>query len=133
MGKLFVRLTIVLTSIYLILSYYLAQFQGIDILVNVYTLLFEICVVIYCYSEGKYHCRYIKHTALAILLSDTLTRLDYLFNFLSVEAHNLIPIAILFIGISVSIFKAIRHFYQVTKRRKKKRVVKYYPLLLLFF
>jgi hypothetical protein len=120
MGKLFVRLTIVLTSIYLILSYYLAQFQGIDILVNVYTLLFEICVVIYCYSEGKYHCRYIKHTALAILLSDTLTRLDYLFNFLSVEAHNLIPIAILFIGISVSIFKSIRHFYQVTKRRNKR-------------
>lgn len=120
MGKLFVRLTIVLTSIYLIIAYSLAQFCGVDILDGNHVILFEICVVIYCYSEGKYHCRYIKHTALAILLSDTLTRLDYLFNFLSVEAHNLIPIAILFIGISVSIFKSIRHFYQVTKMRNKR-------------
>lgn len=120
MGKLFIRLTIVFVSIYFLFAFSISQFYGVDILTSTYTLLFEICVVIYCYSEGKYHCRYIKHTALAILLSDTLTRLDYLFNFLSVEAHNLIPIAILFIGISVSIFKAIRHFYQVTKRRNKR-------------
>lgn len=133
MGKLFIRLTIVFVSIYFLFAFSISQFYGVDILTSTYTLLFEICVVIYCYSEGKYHCRYIKHTALAILLSDTLTRLDYLFDFLSVESHNLIPIAILFIGISVSIFKSIRHFYQITKRRNKKRVVKYYPLLLLIF
>lgn len=120
MGKLFIRLTIVFVSIYFLFAFSISQFYGVDILTSTYTLLFEICVVIYCYSEGKYHCRYIKHTALAILLSDTLTRLDYLFDFLSVEAHNLIPIAILFIGISVSIFKSIRHFYQVTKGDTKE-------------
>ena len=60
-----------------------------------------------------------KYTALAILFSDTLSRLDNSFNFLSVTAHNLIPIGILALGIGTSITLAIRHFYQVTKLRQK--------------
>lgn len=115
MGKFIVRMSIIMVAIYLILSCILAQFCGIDILTNVYTLLFELCVVVYTFSEGKYHCKYMKYTALSILLADTLTRLDYMFDFMSVTAHNLIPIAILAVGIGTSVTKAFIHFYRVLK------------------
>ena len=122
MGKFLVRVTIVFTSLYLLLSYLLAQLGGIDILKDGYSILFELCVVVYAYSEGKYHCKHIKHTALAILLSDTLTRLDNTYNFLSVTEHNLIPIVILAVGMSVSIISALHHFYRVIKLRKQLRM-----------
>jgi hypothetical protein len=61
-----------------------------------------------------------KYTALSILLADTLTRLDYMFDFMSVDAHNLIPIAILAIGIGTSVTKAFIHFYQVLKIKHKR-------------
>mgnify|MGYP006360515839 CR=1 FL=1 len=115
MGKFLVRMTIVTVTIYQIIAYLIAEFTGIDITTNAYTLLFELCVVVYTFSEGKYHCKYMKYTALSILLADTLTRLDYMFDFMSVTAHNLIPIAILAIGIGTSITKAFIHFYRVIK------------------
>lgn len=115
MGKFLVRISIVIVAIYQIIVYLFAQLLLMDISTNLYTLLFELCVVVYTFSEGKYHCKYMKYTALSILLADTLTRLDYMFDFMSVTAHNLIPIAILAIGIGTSITKAFIHFYRVIK------------------
>lgn len=118
MGKFIVRITIVFTSIYILLSYLVAQICGIDILKDGYSILFELCVVVYAYSEGKYHCKHLKHTALAILLSDTITRLDNTYNFLSVNEHNLIPIVLLALGMTISTTSAFRHFYRVKQLRK---------------
>lgn len=115
MGKFLVRITIVTVTIYQIIAYLIAELTGVDILTGNHILLFELCVVVYTFSEGKYHCKYMKYTALSILLADTLTRLDYMFDFMSVTAHNLIPIAILAIGIGTSITKAFIHFYRVIK------------------
>jgi hypothetical protein len=115
MGKFFVRITIVAVAIYQVFAFILAQLLGVDIQSGNYILLFELCVVVYTFSEGKYHCKYMKYTALSILLADTLTRLDYMFDFLSVSAHNLIPIGILAVGIGTSITKAFIHFYRVMK------------------
>jgi hypothetical protein len=120
MGKFLVRVTIVFTSLYLLLSYLLAQLGGIDILKDGYSILFELCVVVYAYSEGKYHCKHIKHTALAILLSDTMTRLDNTYNFLSVNEHNFIPIVIMFAGLTISITSALVHFNKVLKLKKQR-------------
>ena len=120
MGKFLVRITIVFMALYLVLSYIIAQFFFIDILGNWYIVMFETCVVVYCFSEGKYHCKYLKYSALSLLVVDTLTRLDNTFNFLSVDAHNLIPIAILTLGIGTSITLALRHFYKVNKLRNKR-------------
>lgn len=120
MGKFLVRITIVLVAMYFIVAYLAAQLFGIDIMHNTYILLFELCVVVYTFSEGKYHCKYMKYTALSIFLADTLTRLDYLFDFMSVSAHNLIPIGILAIGITTSITKAIMHFVRVVKLKHIK-------------
>ena len=124
MAKFLVHITVLIVAIYFVLQFIFAQFLGINIASNIYIPLFELCVVVYTFSEGKYHCKYMKYTALSILLADTLTRFDYLFDFMSVTAHNLIPIGILAIGIGTSITKAIMHFVRVVKLKRKRNYVK---------
>lgn len=121
MGKVVVRLVVAISSVYFLLAFAVAQIYGIDILNDYHSLAFELCVVVYCYSEGKYHCRYIKYSALAILLSETLSRLDNTLNFLSITAHNLIPIGILAIGMAMTITLAFRHFYKVIRLNERMR------------
>lgn len=123
-GKFFVRLTIVIMALSLLTSFIVAQFFGVDIMTHLYVTLPEWCIVIYCFSEGKYHCKYMKYTALGVTISDTLTRLDYVFNFLSIDAHNLIPIWIIGFCIMISLYKALKHFHRV---RKLRRLQKYGP------
>lgn len=123
MGKFLVRLTIVFAGIYFLLSFVVAQILGEDIMHDFYVLLFELCVVVYAFSEGTYHCRYIKYTALAILLSDTLTRLDNTYDFLSVSEHNIIPIVILFVGMTMGVIKALYHFYKASKYKKQQKMI----------
>lgn len=123
MGKFLVRVTVSFVAIYFLVVFLLGQLCGINAFNSMYLLLFELCVVVYTFSEGKYHCEYMKYTALSILLADTLTRLDYIFDFMSVTAHNLIPIAIIAAGIGTSITKAIMHFVRVMKLKNKRKYV----------
>lgn len=118
MGKFIVRISIVLTAIYFIVSSLFAQFLCIDILRPYYIPLFELCVVMYTFSEGKYHCKYIRYTALSVFLADTLTQLDNAFDFLTIEAHNLIPVTMIVIGIFIGVFLAIKHYVRVIKLKK---------------
>lgn len=120
MGKLLVRLIILFTSFYFVYAFYLAQCYGIDILIDFHPILFELTVVVYAFSEGKYHCKYLKFLALSLLCSDTLTRLDNYYNFLTISQHNLIPIFIIAIGMFLSFSLAIRHFYKVRKLKRKR-------------
>lgn len=120
MGKVFVRLTVVFTACYFMLSFLFAQFLGIDILGNWYSLLLELCVVIYTFSEGTFHCKYIRYTSISILISDCITQIDNTYNILAVTAHNLIPIIILALGIGTSISLAINHFCKVLKIKRKR-------------
>lgn len=119
MGKLLVRLTIVIVSVYFVLTYLVAQTMGIDIHSDWYTSLFALIIVVYAHSEGIYHCKFLKYSATSLFVCDMLTRLDNAYNFLSVDAHNLIPIAILALGLGTSITLAIRHFYKVIQLNKK--------------
>lgn len=123
MGKFFVRLTLVFVAIYFLSAFLIAQYLGIDILLDFHIVPFELVTVVYCYSEGKYHCRYMKYTALSILLSDTLSRIDNHLDFLTVSAHNLIPISILALGVGTSITLAIRHFIQVTRLKNARKTI----------
>lgn len=119
MGKFIVRLAIIGVAIYLIVAYLLAQFMGVDILTNTHTLAFELCVVIYSYSEGKYHCKFIKHTMLAIFISECVSRLNYEFGFIQeTNIANYIPAIILALGIGVSLTQALIHFHKVNKLKK---------------
>lgn len=123
MGKFLVRLTLVFVAIYFLLAFLIAQYLGIDILLDFHIVPFELVTVVYCYSEGKYNCRYMKYTALSILLSDTLSRIDNHLDFLTVSAHNLIPISILALGVGTSITLAIRHFIQVTRLKNARKTI----------
>lgn len=120
MKKFLVRITIVGVALYFIVAFITAQLFGVNIFYDFYVIFFELIVVFYTYEEGRYHCRFLKHTALAIFLADTITRLDYRFNFLSVLAHNAIPITILAIGLGISLFKAIKHFHKVNKLKRQR-------------
>ena len=123
MGKFLVRVTIVFTCIYFAVSFYVAQFLCVDILSDSFLVPFELITVVYCFSEGKYHCRFLKFSALAILLCDVLTRLDNHLDFLTVSAHNLIPISILALGVGTSTTLAIRHFIQVTRLKNARKTI----------
>ena len=118
MGKLIVRLTIIFVAIYFLLSYLSAQFLGIDILRYSYITLFELCVLIYTFSEGKYHCKYIRWTMLSIFLCDVIGNIDYFLGFPLAQTYNLIPIFILALGIGTSITLAFKHFYEVIKLQR---------------
>lgn len=120
-GKFLVRISVILIAMYFILANIIAQFFFIDVMDDSYILLFELIVVVYSFSEGRYHCAYLKFTMLGIFFSELITRLDNYFNFLSVSEHNAFGICFIAIGMGVSIFKALMHFYKVGKLRQKRK------------
>ena len=124
MGKLLVRLTIIFVTIYELVSYVVAQVFGIDILRYSYGLLFELCVVVYSFSEGKYHCKYIKWSALGIFVVDSLSHLDYYFDFLPISFYNYILAIILFSSLLYSSISALRHFHNVRKLKRQLNEVR---------
>ena len=119
MGKLLVRLTVIIVAIYFVISFIVAHVWRIDMASDWFATLFALTIAVYAHSEGKYHCKYLKYTATAIFVCDLLTRLDNTFNFLTAKSHNLIPIAILALGIGTSSFLAIKHFCNVIKLNRK--------------
>lgn len=119
MDKVITRLTLVIVMAYFILSYIFAQ-MGIDILRSTYVLLFELCVVSYTFCSGRFHCRYMRWTALSILLVDIISHTDYYFDYLPISVANIIPIGILALGCTTSLSLAIRHFYQVSRLKRMK-------------
>jgi hypothetical protein len=119
MGKFLVRVTIILTTVLFLLTYIFAL-NGYNVATSTYVILFEVCVVVYCYSEGRYHCRFMKYTALAITIADSLSRLDRYVDFLPATLASLISITIIAIGILVSVTKALIHFYRVKRIKRWK-------------
>lgn len=124
--KFLVRITIIFVAIYFLTTFVLAQ-NGIEYFNDFYIVLLELCLCVFCSVQGNYHCKYMRYTAWSIFTSDMLTRLDNAYDFLSVDMHNQIPICILALGLSTSVFLAIRHFIlvQILKRKKKSRYKEY--------
>lgn len=120
MGKFLVRITIIFTSIYFLIAFYVAQFYGIDIIYDYYAMMFELCVVVYSYSEGRYHCKFIKHLAASVLVTDFITCLDNSLNFLSVSEHNGFGFCCISIGMGMTLYEAIKHFHDVSKIKRKR-------------
>lgn len=118
MDKFLTRISVIVVAIYFIISYILAQFVGIDILRYSYILLFEACVVAYTFCSGKYHCRFIRWTALSIFVSDVISHTDYYLDYIPTNLYNFIPLLLLSIGLATSSILAIRHFYKVIKLKK---------------
>lgn len=117
MGKLAIRISVLLVAIYFIVYYTLLFFE-IDIWSQTYYLLFELCTCLCISKQGVYHCKYIKWTAYGILLSDTIVCIDNLFDVFPVNFMVFVPAIIIAIGLSITTILAIDHYIKV-KRLKK--------------
>ena len=122
MGKYLTRAIVIFTSIYLLVAYAFAQ-CGVDILTGNHVLLFELLAVVYTYSEGKFHCKYLRYTMLGIFLAECITRFDNTYDFISVEQHNLIPAFLLAIGILLSVCKSFNHLYKIRKLHGRRKTI----------
>lgn len=120
MDRVITRISIVIVTVYFLLSYIMARL-GTDILSNAYVVLFELCVVAYTFCCGKFHCIFMRWTALSLLLVDILNHTDYYFNYIPISVYNILPIGIIALGIATSLTLAIRHFIQVTRLRNGRR------------
>jgi len=117
MSRLLIRITILSVAAYLMCCYIAAWF-GVDIWCQWYYLLMEACVCLCISKQGVYHCRFIKWTAYAILIAETLAYTDVVFEYMDAVAFIVIQSTILTAGISTTLTLAIRHYMRV-KRIKK--------------
>ena len=118
MDKLLVRLFVVFTALYFVNTYIMAWF-GIECFSDAYIVFAEIAICFVMTSQGKYHCKYLKHTAYGLTTSDCITRFDNAFDILSVEASIILPLSIVMCSIAVSFVLALRHYYRVLKLKSK--------------
>lgn len=119
MSKLFIRLTVVAVSLYMILCTVVAATIGVSVWSHAYTVLFEICVCLCMTAQGKYHCRFMRWTAYGICASDTLMSADELFDFMPRSAAIMVPVALIAVGLSTTTALAIRHYHKVRKIKRQ--------------
>ena len=120
MDKLFVRLFVVFTALYLIHTYIMAWF-GVECFSDAYIVMAELAICVVMSSHGKYHCKYMKFTAYGLTASDSVTRIDNAFDILGVEASIILPLSIVMCSVTISFVMALRHYYRVIKLKSKHR------------
>ena len=118
MDKLFVRLFVVFTSLYLIHTYIMAWF-GVECFSDAYIVIAELAICVVMSSQGKYHCKYMKFTAYGLTASDSVTRIDNAFDILGVEASIILPLSLIMCSVTISFVLALRHYYRVLKLKLK--------------
>ena len=118
MDKLLVRLFVVFTALYFVNTYIMSWF-GIECFSDAYIVLAEVAICIVMSSQGKYHCKYLRHTAYGLAASDCITRVDNAFDILSVDASIILPLSIVMSSVTISFVLALRHYYIVLKLKSK--------------
>ena len=118
MDKLFVRLFVVSTALYLIYTYIMAWF-GVECFSDAYIVIAELAICVVMSSQGKYHCKYMKYTAYGLTASDSVTRIDNSFDILGVEASIILPLSLIMCSVTISFVLALRHYYRVLKLKSK--------------
>lgn len=119
MDKLLVRLFVVFTTLYFLCNYIMAWY-GVECFSDAYIVMAELAICIVMSSQGKYHCKYLRHTAYGITASDYITRVDNAFDILSVDASIILPLSIVMSSVTISFVLALRHYYIVLKLKSKK-------------
>ena len=118
MDKMFVRLFVVFTALYLIRTYIMAWF-GVECFSDAYIVIAELAICVVMSSQGKYHCKYMKFTAYGLTASDSVTRIDNAFDILGVEASIILPLSLIMCSVTISFVLALRHYYRVLKIKLK--------------
>lgn len=119
MSKFIVRLTVISVAIYLILCYFSEVLFGVDIWLQDYYLLFELCVCLCISKQGVYHCKFIKYTAYGILMSDALVCIDNHFDIFPVNFMVFASAIIIAIGLLTTTTLALRHYHKVRKLKRQ--------------
>lgn len=119
MDKLLVRLFVVFTALYFVNTYIMSWF-GVECFSDAYIVIAELAICVVMSSQGKYHCKYLRHTAYGLTASDSITRIDNALDILSVEASIILPLSIVMCSISVSFVLSLIHYYKVLKLKSKK-------------
>ena len=122
MDKMFVRLFVVFTALYLIRTYIMAWF-GVECFSDSYIVIAELAICVVMSSQGKYHCKYMKFTAYGLTASDSVTRIDNAFDILGVEASIILPLSLVMCSVTISFVLALRHYYRVLKLKSKKHEI----------
>ena len=122
MDKLFVRLFVVFTALYLIHTYIMAWF-GVECFSDSYIVMAELAICVVMSSQGKYHCKYMKFTAYGLTASDCITRIDNAFDILGVEASIILPLSLVMCSVTISFVLALRHYYRVLKIKSNKNEI----------
>lgn len=122
MDKMFVRLFVVSTALYLIYTYIMAWF-GVECFSDAYIVIAELAICVVMSSQGKYHCKYMKFTAYGLTASDSVTRIDNAFDILGVEASIILPLSLVMCSVTISFVLALRHYYRVLKLKSKKHEI----------
>ena len=122
MDKLFVRLFVVFTALYLIHTYIMAWF-GVECFSDAYIVMAELAICVVMSSHGKYHCKYMKFTAYGLTARDSVTRIDNAFDILGVEASIILPLSLIMCSVTISFVLALRHYYRVLKLKSKKHEI----------
>lgn len=118
MSKLFVRITILLVAIYMVICHIAMYFWQVNLWSHTYTVMFELCVCLCISAQGKYQCKYMRWTAYSICLYDTILSADEIFDFIPYSAAVLLPFIIITAGILTTLTLAIKHYIKV-KRLKR--------------
>ena len=118
MSKLAVRLFVVFTAVYFVQTYIMAWF-GAECFSDTYIVFAEVVICFVMSSQGKYHCKYLRHTAYGLTASDSVTRIDNAFEILGVEASIILPLSIVMCSLTISFVLALRHYYRVLKLKSK--------------
>ena len=122
MDKLFVRLFVVFTALYLIHTYIMAWF-GVECFSDAYIVMAELAICVVMSSHGKYHCKYMKFTAYGLTASDSVTRIDNAYDILGVEASIILPLSLVMCSVTISFVLALRHYYMVLKLKSKQHEI----------
>ena len=119
MDKFAVRLFVVFTALYFVKTYIMAWY-GLECFSDAYIVIAELAICVVMSSQGKYHCKYLRHTAYGLTASDCITRIDNAFDILSVDASIILPLSIVMSSVTISFVLALRHYYRVLKLKSKK-------------
>ena len=118
MSKFFVRITVLLVAIYMVVCHIAAVVWQINLWSHTYTVLFEFCVCLCISAQGKYHCKFIRWTAYAITLNDAIISADEIFDFIPYHIAIVLPFVLIAAGLLTTTTLAIRHYIKV-KRLKR--------------
>ena len=122
MAKLAVRLFVVFTAVYFVQTYIMAWI-GEECFSDAYIVFAEVAICIVMSSQGKYHCKYLKHTAYGLTASDCITRIDNAYDILSVGAAIVLPLSLVMCSVTISFVLALRHYYRVLKIKFNKHEI----------